>query len=115
MKKKMVNKLRSRSGETLAETLISLLIAALALVMLAGAISASAKVITTSRQKLSTYYSENEKPGGVVSMSGSATKGSINITTSGTTGVSQSVAIEYFRNDVFSQTPVIAYRTSTSG
>ena len=43
-----LRKLHSKAGETIAETLVALLISALALVMLAGALSAAAKVITTS-------------------------------------------------------------------
>ena len=48
MKKRALRKLKSRSGETLAETLVSVLISALALVMLAGAIGAAKNIIANS-------------------------------------------------------------------
>ncbi len=55
MKKKIAAKLRGRLGESIAETLIALLISALALMMLAGAVSAAANVITRSRTAMNTY------------------------------------------------------------
>lgn len=59
MVKKMKNKLKSQTGESISETLIALLIAAFALVMLAGAISSAASIITTSRKTMEEYYSPN--------------------------------------------------------
>lgn len=56
-------KLHSQAGETIAETLISTLIAALALVMLAGAISSAANMINTSKTVMEKYYSETAKMG----------------------------------------------------
>ncbi len=41
---KLIEKLRDRSGETIVETLVSMLIVVLAFMMLAGAIVASARV-----------------------------------------------------------------------
>jgi len=56
MKTKIVNKLGSRSGESISETLVALLISALALVMLAGVIASSARIVTKSRDSMKTYY-----------------------------------------------------------
>ena len=50
--KKLKHKLLNNTGETIAETLVALLISALALVMLAGAISSTAKMITTREKKM---------------------------------------------------------------
>lgn len=50
------NKLGSSSGESISETLVALLISALALVMLAGVIAASSRIVTRSRESMSTYY-----------------------------------------------------------
>ena len=58
MRKKIKARLRARTGETIGETLIALLIAALALVMLAGAITAAAKMITNSRNAIQAYEGE---------------------------------------------------------
>ena len=49
-------KLRSRKGESIGETLVALLISALALLMLAGAVSSAANIVTTSKNKMETYY-----------------------------------------------------------
>lgn len=57
---KISNKICSNAGESIAETLVALLISALALVLLAGTISASSGIITVSREKLADYYSANE-------------------------------------------------------
>lgn len=54
-------KLKSRSGETLGETLMALLISALALTMLAGAISAAANIVTTSKTQMTKYYAADSK------------------------------------------------------
>ncbi len=55
----MINKLKSTSGESIAETLVAVLIAAFALLMLAGSINTSSNLITQSQNKLEEYYSEN--------------------------------------------------------
>lgn len=57
LKQRIAAKLRGKSGESLAETMIATLIAALALVMLAGAVSAAANVITRSKTAMKTYNS----------------------------------------------------------
>lgn len=54
--KRMMKKLRSRAGESIGETLVALLISALALVMLAGAIGAAARMITRSKTAIDNYY-----------------------------------------------------------
>lgn len=54
--KKMLKKLRSTAGESIGETLIALLISALALVMLAGAVSSASNIITRSNDAMNDYY-----------------------------------------------------------
>lgn len=54
--KTILKKVKNRSGETIAETLVALLISSLALVILAGAISASSGIIRKSSNKLNAYY-----------------------------------------------------------
>ena len=56
----VVNKVRNTRGETISETLVALLIASLALVMLAGAITAANSIVRKSRDKLDDYYTANE-------------------------------------------------------
>ena len=55
-------KLCGRAGESIAETLIATLIAALALVMLAGAVASAARIITTSRKAIEEYQDEINDP-----------------------------------------------------
>lgn len=57
MKRMIVRKLRGRSGESIAETLIALLISAAALLMLAGAISSAAHMIGESNTAMKKHYS----------------------------------------------------------
>lgn len=58
MMKRIKAKLRGRAGESIAETLIATLIAALALVMLAGAVASAARIVTTSREAIEEYQGE---------------------------------------------------------
>lgn len=104
---KIKNKLNSQAGESIAETLVSLLIAALALVMLAGAMTTASGVVNKSREKLggeTGYYSKTES---LVKMK-SETQGIVEISGS---GLNQPVDIVYGVNDAFSKTPVIAYKS----
>ena len=117
MLEKLKQKLQSRAGESIGETLVSLLIAALALVMLAGAISASSGVIMKSRDKLNDYYSANEEASGVVKMTsgGSTVTDGITIedNTSNTRAISdQSFKVTYYKNDKFGKKTVVAYELS---
>ena len=52
----MLKKLRSTAGESIGETLVALLISALALVMLAGAVSSASNIITRSNDAMNDYY-----------------------------------------------------------
>lgn len=53
-------KLRGKRGESIAETLIGLLISSLALVMLAGAVSSAANIVKNSRQAMRDYYESGD-------------------------------------------------------
>ena len=48
-------KIRDNRGESIAETLIALLVAALGLLLLASAINSTSKIITTSNKKIKDY------------------------------------------------------------
>lgn len=107
--KRLRKKLKSLSGETLTETLVALLIAALALTMLAGAIAASSNVINKSRDRLEKYYEANEAESGVVQRKGgSSVEGGITITAEDISP--QTCDIAYYENDKFDNYPVIAYK-----
>jgi hypothetical protein len=100
---KLKKKLNSRSGESLTETLVALLISALALVMLAGAITASMRVITRSREKLDEYYNANESV-----VAGGTQPGKVSISVAGIQ--SKDYDVYFSTNDEFSNTPVISYK-----
>ena len=107
MIRNLKKKLNSKAGESITETLVSLLIASFALVMLAGAMTAASSVLTRSKEKLGKengYYSQTES---LVKME-SGKKGTMEI--SGTVLNLQHVDIVYKVNDAFSKTPVIAYK-----
>lgn len=61
LKKRITAKLKGNAGESLAEVLISLLIAALALTMLASVISTSARIITKSKATMKDYYDASDE------------------------------------------------------
>lgn len=76
----MINKIRQRlrdkSGETLAEVLISLLVSALALVLLAGIINASSTIIQKTDKTMKDYYGGYEE----LAETGTAKDGTVTIT-----------------------------------
>ena len=57
VKEPMLRKLKSNSGESIAETLVAVLISAFALLMLAGTVNTASNLITKSQAALQTYYS----------------------------------------------------------
>lgn len=61
MIKLIKSKLNNRSGETLAETLIAVLISALALVLLLSMITASSRLIQNGEAKMQEMYDGSEK------------------------------------------------------
>ena len=106
---KVLQKLRSSAGETIAETLISLLISALAMVMLAGAISATANMITSSDRKMGQYYENDANLATQTTKKGDL---SVEIVSEGITIETQTTS--YFLNDAFPSKPVVSYKKSTT-
>lgn len=58
---KIAKKLKGSAGESLAEVLIALLIAALALTMLASVISSTARIINKTNKSMNDYYTGLER------------------------------------------------------
>ena len=58
---RMKARLKSRAGESIAETLVALLISSLALLMLAGAVTTATRVVELSRRQMTKYYLEDAK------------------------------------------------------
>ena len=107
------NKILSQAGESIGETLVALLIAALALVMLAGAVSASFGLIQKSRTKVNDYYSQTES---LVNRTSSSTNDTISIADitykddndNKVSGLSYEVYC--YKNTEFNSIPVIGYK-----
>ena len=57
--KKLLHKLRGQAGESLAETLMAVLVITLALTILAGMIGAAGNMVKTSEAKMNEYYESN--------------------------------------------------------
>ena len=125
MKRKILKKISGQSGETIAETLVALLIASLALMMLAGAVSSAMNVVTRSKKAMDDYYTVNNavvaratakpvKDGLTVreTTSGDYT-GKLNITISGLQPSPEPIEVDYWKNEQISGTQVIAYTRPT--
>lgn len=108
MKERMLAKLRSRSGESIAETLLALLVSALAMMMLAGAVSSAAKVITQSNLQMARYYKQDNALA-------TRTSGANTIVTIEGKGISENHTVQYYTNSVFAGVPVVAYSESAGG
>ena len=62
MKNMVQNKLKSNSGESIAEVLVAVLISAFALLILAGTVNTASNMITKSQESMKEFYLEsNEK------------------------------------------------------
>ena len=111
MMKKASRKLKSRAGESIGETLVALLISALALVMLAGAISATGRMITASDKQLGKYYDGDKR---LVTLTASESDGTLNSLTikgEGTAAVQEvHNNVPYSINNAFTSKPVVAYK-----
>ena len=104
-------KIHSRSGESIAETLIALLISCLALLMLASMITSSARLVTKSRNLMETYYSNNN----VLENHEGTGAGSLTVTikpkndNQSSSQLQKSFTAKYYKNDTVSSKPVISY------
>ena len=121
MKHRIKKKLASQAGESIGETLVALLISALALVMLAGAVSAGMRVVTNSKDKMDEYYKVNNA---VVARATTAptVKGTV---ASGFSRNTLTVTINkllpsgtippanYWKNETLSGVPVVVYSLPT--
>lgn len=109
--KQIRNKTRSRSGETLAEVLVALLVATLALMILAGMISSTTSIVKASESKMDDYYAGNAR---LENISGTSTTVTITIADSAIPPVvthSFNVNLNYDENQVFGASrTVTAYK-----
>jgi Tfp pilus assembly protein PilV len=124
LRKGIRRKLKGTAGESLAEVLISLLIAALALTMLASVISTSARLITRSKETMKSYYDGND----AVSKQQIATSTpmyTFTIMKNGSTTISYNLidsnadtpnnSVYYFTNEASKKYPVVSYALKKIG
>lgn len=100
-------KLKSDRGESIAEVLISVLISAVALVMLASMISSATSMIGSSRKNMEDYYSAANQ---ITSSGASANfSGQVKMVPSESGSVSTSFSVNYFVNDELGKGPVVSF------
>ena len=114
MRNGIMKKLRANRGETLAETLMAALVSALALVMLAGAMSAARTTILKSEEKMSAYYGADAA---MVGRSGDGVEISVEIKSEDpTASVTQTFGdgdVLLYSNGVFTNNVVYSYGART--
>ena len=110
-------KIRDKSGESIAETLVAVLIAAFALLMLAGTVNTSTNLVLKSQKILSGsdtdsedgYYDKNnlmEKRTG--------TPEKMTITISSTLDEPMTETVSLYKNDKFSNNQIFVYDIKTA-
>ena len=103
MKTRLMKRLRSESGESIAEVLVALLIAAVALMMLAAMISSTVSIVNKSKTKMDEYYQNNA----ILELQTSPTATSILTIESST--VQETPTVELYENGTFNK-KVYAYQ-----
>lgn len=113
---KLKAKAQSKSGESIAETLVAVLISCVGLVMLIFMLTSGANMVVKSRDTLSDYYEKNnivaaqEDSGEDVELTLSVTDPEFTDHFS-----SQSFDAQLFTNDTISRTPVYSYVKAEEG
>ena len=110
MKERINQKIRGNSGESITETLVALLISSLALMMLAGAISAATRVITQSKNKIAQYYKADTE----LAEQKSGTSGTIQMTLKDNSGGEDVLpnavfSVNSYQNGTFTKNVVVSY------
>ena len=105
MRRRMIKKLSSRRGESIGETLVALLISALALMMLAGAVSSALNLVSKSKLVMDDYYHANN----AVAERAEATAVNGPDLDPSALAPLPNYEVKYWANEQLS-TPVIAYR-----
>ena len=111
MMEKIARKLRGKTGESIGETLIALLISSLALLMLAGAVSSAGTIVQKSKTVFNDYYTKNNAVADQTTP-----EGTLNVTFSPASAESElpfkpaSPEVNYYINDKYNQYQVVSYK-----
>ncbi len=120
MRNRIFKKLSSQMGESIGETLVALLISALALVMLAGAVSSGMRIVTNSKEKMEVYYKVNNavvaRATTAPTVNGTAAPGFMGMLTVKINNLLPSGTIPpatYWKNETLGAVPVVVYSIPT--
>lgn len=110
MMTEIFKKIRNNNGESIAETLIALLVAALGLIILASAINSTSRIITSGNNKIK-EYNEKEKIVVQQKVETDTATGIISFNNEKISYESGSIDIDIniFKNDVMKSNEVISF------
>ena len=109
MIRKAASKIKERTGDSIAEVLVALLISALGLVMLASSINVSSNLVTKSRASMESYYSYENM---LEEKAASDKTGKISVITEGNLPLTESLkeySVRFYINNAAPKLPVISY------
>ena len=113
---RLKKKLRSTAGESLVEVLVSLLIAAMAILLLGQAVGVSVRMVRQSEDALEDYYTANNvlsaRPGTAGDADVSMGEAEVVITWAGTgnsVSLGTDITVEYYVNQSAAGDVVISY------
>ena len=112
--KKIWNKLRGTAGESLAETLVAVLIIAFASVVLAGMISATVNMVKRSESSMKTYYAKSADLEKMVTENTTEIKINLTLKT-GDKSTVDDIKVKYDSNSELANYTVVAYAYAGSG
>ncbi len=108
-----MKKLKNRKGESLAETLIALLIAALGIVLLAGMIAGAFRIITRSKAAAEEYTAAENL---IIAQGDGGVSGTVTINSAGSAvklsdeSTSANIGVVYYISSETSGNPAISYK-----
>jgi len=115
--KRIYGKLNDSRGDSIAEVLVALLIAAVALVMLASMIASSSSMIIRSRGYMTDYYDQNND---LIDNAANQHDGTVTVKASdgtspyGITENGETLNVKYTVNDSYKGGRIVSYRGEVS-
>ena len=114
MTEKLKIKLNSKSGESITEVLVALLISSLGLLLLAGMITSTNRIVSRSKEATKQYVQQTNA---LVEQSGTGSgSGSVTFSGGGLTKLTynsgDSISVTYYTNDQSGSNAVTAYKKS---
>ena len=113
MAEKIKSKLNSKSGESITEVLVALLISSLGLLLLAGMISSTNRIVSRSKEATRNYV---EQINTLVEQGTSSETGTVSfsdgVSTKLTNISGKTIGVTYYTNKQTGSTPVTAYKKS---